>query len=153
MQCERAMINTRTGLSVFGLICFIIVGCSSEVNYTPPEGSTDLAITHYSFGKITIDGKTYENDIAINPDGIVNNWRAQVNHAIQLVDLKKMMDGPIKTFIIGIGANKGCSIADEIKTYAQSKNIKLHILDTFGAVELFNAYNKQGLAACFHINC
>jgi hypothetical protein len=138
---------------VLGLICSVIFGCSPEVNYSPAAGNNDIAINHYSFGKIVVNGKTYENDIAILADGSVQNWMAQTNHAIQLNDVKALMTGSVKKLIIGIGFNEGCSVTDDIVTYALSKNIELHILDTREAVKLFNASSKDGLTACFHVNC
>jgi hypothetical protein len=78
---------------------------------------------------------------------------AQINHAIQLTDVKALMTGSVKKLIIGIGFIEECSVADDIVKYALSKNIELHILDTREAVKLFNASPKDGLAACFHVNC
>jgi len=141
------------GLMVAVIICSALIGCSSEVNYTPPAGNNEIAITHYSFGKIVVDGKTYENDIVIFPDRTVQNWQASINHSIRLIDTKALMTGPVNKLIIGIGFNNGCSVTDDIVEYAVSKNIELHILDTREAVKLFNGSSKDGLAACFHVNC
>ncbi len=136
-----------------GIVCLVTMGCSSDVNYAPPAGSTEIAITHYSFGTITVDDTTYEHDIAISTDSTVNNWRPQVNHSIQLVDIKHLITASTKALIIGIGSHKGCWVADEISEYTDSKKIHLHILDTYEAVKLFNRISKDGLAACFHVNC
>ena len=142
-----------TGLIAAAMICSVISGCSPDVNYTPPAGSSEIAITHYSFGKIVVNGRTYENDIVIFPDSTVQNWQASINHSIRLVDTKALLTGPVKKLIIGIGFNNGCSVTDDIAEQAASKNIELHILDTREAVKLFNASSKDGLSACFHVNC
>jgi hypothetical protein len=153
MQLRSQKDRTRyIFLTVLMLGC-ICSGCSSEVNYIPPDGSGEIAITHYSFGRIIVNGKPYENDIAIFADGRTVNWQAQANHAIQLADVKTLMDGGTTTLIIGIGAHSGCSVTDDIAAYAASKNIAVHVLDSFEAVKLFNASPKKGLAACFHVNC
>lgn len=143
----------NSGSVLLGIIFLFILGCSSDVNYSPPAGSKEIAITHYSFGKIIINGSAYENDVAIFSDSTVKNWYPQVNHAIQLIDIKELITGTTKTLIIGIGANKGCSVTDEIIEFADSNNIELHLLDTYEAVKLFNSSPKEGLAACFHVNC
>lgn len=153
MRFQSFSFKISTGLWVVGMICSVILGCSSDVNYTPPVGSNEIAINHYSFGKIIVNGKTHENDIVIFADSTVQDWRAQVNHSIQLIDVMELMTGPVKKLIIGIGSNKGCSVTDDIVKYTASKNIELHILDTYEAVKLFNASSKDGLAACFHVNC
>ena len=148
---QRNLLITIT----FVLLCIIFSGCSSDadVNYTPPPGSNATAITHYSFGKITVDGKNYVRDIAILPDKSVQNWDVKTHHRVQSVDIKNIVDDTTKTFIIGTGADEGCAVLDETVDYIKSKGIELHILNTYKAVRLFNKLPKKGLSACFHINC
>jgi hypothetical protein len=131
----------------------LMLSCCAEVNYTPPEGSTEIAITHFSFGKIVVAGKRFESDIAISADGSVKNWHARINHAIHLRDLEALMKGPVTKLIIGVGTDKKCSVSAEIMNTASARQIEIHILDTFEAVKLFNASEKTGLAACFHLTC
>ena len=144
--------NYRAVLVLCTIFC-VCSSCSSAVNYTPPAGSKEIAIRHYSFGKIVVNDKTYENDIAIFAGGRVTNWQAQANHAIQLTDVKEVMDGAVTKLIVGMCANDGCSVTEEIAAYAASKKITIHVLNTFEAVKLFNASPKEGLAACFHVKC
>ena len=153
-MCFQSMrFTTVIVLFVVSTIYCFCIGCTSEVNYTPPAGSSDTAIKHYSFGKIVVNGKTYENDIAVLTSGSVKNWRMEAQHAVQLNDVKSLMEGAVKILIIGTGANSGCSITEEVTAYAASKGITVHVLNTFDAVKLFNASPKEGLAACFHLNC
>ncbi len=149
------LLNTKIDAYLLFMSMFltVLIGCSNEVNYTPPEGSVEIAITHYSFGKIIVNGKAFENDIAIYPDRKVQNWQAQINHSIQLTDIKNLITESTETLIIGIGAIKGCSVSDEIIHFTGANQITLHILNTYEAVKLFNASSKDGLAACFHVNC
>jgi hypothetical protein len=135
------------------ILFFLFIACSGEANYTPPDASTDIAITHYSFGKITVDGKVYEHDIAISQGKEVINWRAKINHAIQLNDITPFLDESTKSVIIGIGADKNCTVTDDVGDFLKSKGVDLWILDTFEAVKLFNKLPKEGLSAVFHINC
>lgn len=127
--------------------------CAEDVNYTPPANNNEMAITHYAFGKMVIDGKTYENDVAIFPDKTVRKWHVQTNHTIQLIDIEQMIDDATETLIIGTGASEICTVNDDIVDYAESKGIQLIILDTYEAVRQFNKLSKTGLSACFHLNC
>jgi hypothetical protein len=142
-------------LQTFILLFFLLwlIACASDVDYTPPEDSQEMAITHYSFGKIIIDGKTFGYDIAILPDNSIKKWRVKISHAIQLVDIRELISEPTETLIIGIGANKECSITDDIVELSKSKGVRLEVLDTYEAVRLFNKLPKAGLSACFHLNC
>ena len=145
----------RMNIAVFGLLIAanLLMGCSDDVSYTPPAGNSEMAIRHYSFGKMVIDGKTYEHDLCIAADKTVKNWQMHLNHYIELCDIRDWMGDDTRTLIIGIGAQNGCSVADDVVAYMQSKGIELIILNTYDAVRRFNALPKKGLAACFHLNC
>ena len=155
MQIQPTRFTPRTSWLQVGMFCsaMLLLGCSAEVNFSPSEGSTAIAITHFSFGKIVVDGRTFEDDIVIFADGTVRNWTAHISHVIQLVDIKALMNGPVTALIIGVGTDKKCSVSNEIKAYASKKKIKITILDTYEAVKQFNASEKAGLAACFHLTC
>jgi hypothetical protein len=153
MIYKNIILKKIFGIMVPVFVSVILTGCSSDVNYTPPPNSQEMAITHYSFGKIIVDGKTYAHDIAIVSSKTVKNWRAKINHAIQLVDIKDLIDDSTQRLIIGIGANDACSVTQEIVEYTKSKGIQLHMLNTYEAVKLFNSLPKKGLSACFHVNC
>lgn len=135
------------------ILTVLFCACAEDVNYTPPANSNETAITHYAFGKIVIDGKTYESDVAIYPDQTVRKWRVHTNHMIQLIDIQALIDDATETLIIGTGASEICTVKDEILAYAESKGIQLIILGTYEAVRQFNKLPKTGLAACFHLNC
>lgn len=155
MQPSPVHFALGTNWSLGGVICaaMLILGCSAEVNYTPAEGSSEIAITHFSFGEIVVAGKTFEDDVVIFADGSVRTLATRLNHVIQLRDIEDLISGPVKMIIVGTGTAKKCSVTDEIKQYAASRKIEVHILDTFEAVKLFNASDKAGLAACFHVTC
>jgi hypothetical protein len=144
-----------TGLKLLALyiLTVFLYACAEDVNYTPPANSSETAITHYSFGKIVIDGKTYEADVAVFPDQTVQKWHIQTNHMIQLIDIKALIDNATQTLIIGTGASEICTVKDDIVDYAASKGIKLIIRDTYEAVRQFNKLPKEGLSAGFHLNC
>lgn len=136
------------------LTAFIpIAGCSSKLDHAPPSGSGEITITHYSFGKMVIDGKTYESDLAISTDKTVKNWRMGLVHQIQLEDVKHLVSDDTRMLIIGIGALNVCSVDQDVIDYLKSKAIVLHVLSTGEAVKRFNASPKPGLAAVFHLNC
>lgn len=144
--------NNRYGkLSIdtklLALLVFAVVfsACAEDVNYTPPDNSTEMAISHYSFGKIVIDGITYGNDVAIFPDQSVRKRHVQTNHLIQLIDIAALVNAGAETLIIGTGASEIYTVQDEITDYAASKGITLLILDTYAAVRQFNKLPKQVL--------
>jgi len=112
-----------------------------------------MAITYYRFGRMVVDGKTYERDILIGPDKEVKSWRTKFSHEIQLGDIQDLLGESTRIIIFGIGADKGCWLNQEVLDYTRSKGIEVHILNTFDAVRKFNSLPKEGLSACFHLNC
>ena len=148
--CSRCFARIPGGL----LLVILLILCScQEVTHTPPAGSMEIAITRFSFGRMVVDGKRFESDLAIFADGRVERWHARINHSIELRDILALLDGPVSKLIIGVGTDRKCAVSDEIMTHAAARAIEVHILDTYEAVKLFNASEKQGLAACFHLTC
>jgi hypothetical protein len=44
-------------------------------------------ITHYSFGRIVIDGTEHTRDVIILPEKVVGNWWRKDGHSLVLDDL------------------------------------------------------------------
>jgi len=123
----------------------------------PPAGSTETAITHYSFGKMTIDGKDYDGDLVLLPNGEVKGWPIDLGtHMLQPDDLVPLLNEQVKTVIIGTGNAGAVELDDEIQTLLddlRQKGVRIFIENTVEAVKQFNASPKEGLLACFHLNC
>jgi len=141
------------------IICLFIgltfFSCSSDVDYTPPAGSTDTAITHYSFGKMTIDGKTHEYDLSICGEGKVQGFAVE-DHQIDIHNIKRLVTGEIKTVIIGIGYSSMANLTSDTLRFVEklkAKGIEVHVMSTGKAVNLFNSLSKNGLLAFFHLTC
>ncbi len=130
-----------------------IASCSSDIDYTPPSGSTDTAITHYSFGKMTIDGKNHDIDLTILPGGKTQSWSFdRDSKIIGLENLKNLLKDEVKAVIIGVGY-QGLgylnSEAKELVKELEGKGIPVHISPTREAVKFFNQSSKDGLLASF----
>jgi len=143
------------------ILCFCIIlhiaACSNDIDYTPPAGSTERAITHYSFGKMIIDGHKHNTDLAILPDGKVCSWSFDYDsHEIVPGDFKALITDDVKTVIIGTGYNGLASLtpkAKELFDQIRAKGIQVQVMPTSDAVKLFNGSSKKGLLVCFHLNC
>ena len=136
---------------------FIVYACDGSVNYTPPAGSSDMAITHYSFGLMTIDGKNYWGDLSILPGGEVKNWIInRETHILETDDIAPLLSDRVKTLIIGTGSSGSCELSDELKkllNHLEASGTRIVVEKTDAAVMEFNKAAKEGLLACFHLNC
>jgi hypothetical protein len=68
-----------------------------------PISEMIMRITNYSFGKITVDGKTYTSDIIIYPDFVDAGWWRKEGHYLQAVDLERAINFRPDVLIIGRG--------------------------------------------------
>ncbi|MCP3954164.1 MAG: hypothetical protein GY697_18400 [Desulfobacterales bacterium] len=135
--------------------CFV-AACSpaKEVNYTPPGGSTGPAINHFSFSKMIVDGKEFnEMDIVISSDGKVAPWQIGTVHVVVPADIEALINPSTRVLIIGTGANGVSKVEASALARAEAKGVKVHVLDTVEAVKLFNGMPKEGLVAAFHTGC
>ena len=147
-----------SNIMVFLGIIIVASACSiSDIDYTPPPGSTEPAITHYSFGKMVINGKTHRSDLVILPGGEVSRWLFEVSsHEISADHLNRFISDPVNTIIIGKGFGGRAILtasAKELVKQLNSKGVTVHILQSSEAVMLYNASPKAGLLAFFHLNC
>jgi len=136
----------------FGASAF---GCTSkEVNYTPEAGHSGTVISHFSFSRMVIDGKEYnEVDVVIGSDGKIGTWQVGSVHIVDAAEIQNIVDGGTRVLIIGTGTDGATQVMPEALAAAKQKGIEIHVLDSMAAVKLFNRMDKNGLAAAFHTGC
>ncbi len=143
-------------LAVAFLVFIVVAGCSSskEVNYTPPDGSRGPAINHFSFSKMVVDGKEFSDvDVAISSGGQARAWQIGKVHMVDAVDIKALIDADTRVLVIGTGTNGVTEVREDALAKAKANGVEVHVLDTAGAVMLYNKLPKEGLAAAFHTGC
>jgi hypothetical protein len=113
-----------------------------------------MKIEHYSFGTITIDGKSYTSDVIIYPERVDSSWWRKQGHSLHIVDLKDVIPAGPEILIVGTGHSGAMVVPEETLSYLKSKGIDVHIARTDKAVELFNKFqkNKKTIAA-LHLTC
>jgi hypothetical protein len=113
-----------------------------------------MKIEHYSFGKITIEGKTYTSDVIIYPEKVNASWWRKEGHNLQVVDLMDVINASPQILVIGTGATGLMRVPKETISHLQSKGIEVHVAKTGEAIELFNKLQKDKVAiAAFHLTC
>ncbi|MEW6214996.1 MAG: MTH938/NDUFAF3 family protein [Nitrospirota bacterium] len=113
-----------------------------------------MKIEHYSFGKITIDGKTYTSDVIIYPGRVDSSWWRKEGHSLHIVDLTDIINAKPEILIIGTGYSGVMVVPRETLIYLESKGIEVHVERTGKAVELFNKLQKDKVViAALHLTC
>jgi len=112
-------------------------------------------ISNYSFGHLEVDGKDYDSDLIIFPDGSVDcDWRRKEGHKLDRGDIAGLIDDSPELIIIGTGAY-GCMIPSEklLETLDQ-KGVEYMAEPSDLAMKLYNEYcPSKRVGACFHLTC
>lgn len=113
-----------------------------------------MKIEHYSFGKITIDGKTYTLDVIIYPERVDSSWWRKEGHSLYIVDLKDVINAKPEILVVGTGYTGLMVVPEETISYLKSKGIEVHVARTVKAVEIFNDLQKnKKVIAALHLTC
>lgn len=113
-----------------------------------------MKIEHYSFGSITVDGKTYTSDVIIYPGRVDSSWWRKEGHNLHIVDLTDVINAKPQVLVIGTGASGLMKVPKETLSHLESKGIEVHVERTDKAVELFNKLQKDKIViAAFHLTC
>ena len=113
-----------------------------------------MMITHYSFGIMTIGGKTFSKDLIILPDRIHSPWWRREGHLLQIEDLSDVLNAGLPLLIIGTGYHGAMKVSDEVRDYLTSRNIEVIVKITADAVTYYNTKAAADqTAAAFHLTC
>lgn len=114
----------------------------------------DVKIEHYSFGRITIEGKTYASDVIIYPGKVNDSWWRKQGHNLEIADLVDVLAAQPEVLVVGTGAMGLMKVPNETISHLQLKGIEVHVARTGEAVAIFNKLQKDKVAiAAFHLTC
>ncbi|MBI4824504.1 MAG: Mth938-like domain-containing protein [Nitrospirae bacterium] len=113
-----------------------------------------MKITHYSFGKITIGGKTYTSDVIIYPERVDPSWWRKEGHYLQPEDLEDVIDAKPDILIIGTGYSGVMQVPEKTIRYLKAKGIEVYAERTEKAVEMFDKKGEgKKVIAALHLTC
>ncbi len=114
----------------------------------------------YSFGRITIQGRTFTRDlIVLGESGEVKflntSWWREEGHELRISDLfEAILESP-EVIVIGTGANQRMKVLPEVYDELKKRGIRLIELPTGEALEEFKRYLDKGIKVigAFHLTC
>ena len=111
-------------------------------------------IDAYNFGKIVIDGTTFNSDVIIYPDRVQDQWWRKDGHVLLRTDVESIINEQPEVLIIGTGKYGVMNVPAQTRRYIESKGIELLAEPTDRACELYNqiAQKKRTIAA-LHLTC
>jgi hypothetical protein len=110
-------------------------------------------ISAYTYGKMTIDDKTYPSDLVIYPDSSIDaHWWRDKPHQVGVDDVQDMVAERPDYLIIGTGEAGSLSVPAETQHYIQSQGVRLVFVPTDCAYEMYNALCPQKrVIGAFHL--
>jgi hypothetical protein len=111
-------------------------------------------IEHIRFGKIVIDGHSYNRDVIVLPDRVLPNWWRVEGHLLSYEDLQQALSDPPELLVIGTGIFERMRVPEELQEKVQAAGIEMSILATRDACEFYNQMREgKRVAAALHITC
>jgi len=116
-------------------------------------------INSTSFGSITVNEKTFKNDILIRMSGQIEKRRKKLSkkvygtsHKISLAEAKYIYEKGAERIIIGTGQTGYVELSKKASKFFEKKNLKAKLLRTPEAIKLWNE-SKDEIIAMFHVTC
>ena len=118
-----------------------------------------MRLEYPSFGRIVVDGKTYDHDVVIYPSGKIEKrkkWLSKAKHGtshrLDPDELREYLNEDFEVLLVGTGFYGYLSLLPESRALVEDREIIEK--PTGEAVELFNEmWGKKRILAIFHITC
>lgn len=119
-------------------------------------------IEEYKFGSITVDGKTYNDDVEVRWTDEVLEWQRKESHVIASGDIQRAVEQGPDVIIIGTGQSGMAQVTKEAQKEIQTRGIKLIIDRTEQATKTFNIRKEESeeeegrpekVIGLFHLTC
>jgi len=111
-------------------------------------------IDSYSFGKISVDGKTYTSDLIILPDGVRPGWWRKEGHRLSKDDLHEVLEAKPNVLVIGTGNVGLMKVPSEVLEHLAAHGIRAIVERTATACQRYNELAQtERAAAALHLTC
>ena len=128
---------------------------SNERSSENTQSGRFALIDSFGFGSLVIDGKAYNSDLIIYPDGRIETpWWRQSGHRLTVDDIDALIASNPDAIVAGTGVN-GLMKPDKIlEKELLQKGIQFVAEKNQTAVDHYNRLIKDmRVGACFHLTC
>lgn len=114
-----------------------------------------MNITQYNFGRIHIDGKTYDKDVVVYQDHIDSPWWRKEGHKLFVNDLTHVLEVRPDVLVIGTGYYGCMQVPDEVLEELRKRGIEPRVYNTQTAIDEYNRLEKRHVhvSAALHLTC
>ena len=112
-------------------------------------------IEQYSFGKIIVNGATYNDDIKIIKETVIPDWWRKSGHHVGIDDVRDILDSGTDILVIGTGKFGLVKLSSSLRELLKNRGIELIEKRTMEATKIFNQLHAKGntVSAGFHLTC
>jgi hypothetical protein len=115
-------------------------------------------ITHLSWGRIEVEGGRTFKDAKLWPGGVRewdwNETGTRHRPGVQPADVEELLEHGAEVVVLSRGILQALQVCPETLELLKNKGIPAHVLQTEGAVRLYNELaEKQRVAGLFHSTC
>lgn len=118
-----------------------------------------MQINDTKFGKITIDGKTYDHDVVIRLNGDVIKRKKKLSkelygtsHLVSKDEAKFVFEKGAEMLIVGAGQDGNLRLSPEAEAYLAKRGCEISVQDTPIARRVFNETSRKKIGL-FHVTC
>jgi hypothetical protein len=116
-----------------------------------------MRIEAFDFGTITVDGRTFTDDIKIVRGAVVADWWRIQGHKLQSADIDDILQARPDVLVVGTGDPGMMTVSGEVRRHLADLGIELIEQPTRRACEKFNDLVAAGdparVAFAAHLTC
>lgn len=113
-----------------------------------------MKIDNYEFGRVKIDGETYNNDVIILPDRVVPDWWRKSGHEVQIEDIEDIISAAPEVLIVGTGYYDMLRVLGDAEKKLTEIGCQVIKQNTKEAWKVYNELAKsKRVVAALHLSC
>ena len=114
-----------------------------------------VKIEGFQFGRITVDGQHYTQDLKVCRDRVIYPWWRRRGHRVEFEDVRDLVEAGPEIIVLGQGDPGNMKAAEGLKEYLQDRGISVYEIPTPEAVQEYFRLAGQGKEVCLglHLTC
>ncbi|MFV2082293.1 MAG: Mth938-like domain-containing protein, partial [bacterium] len=114
-----------------------------------------MKIDEFKFGRISVDGKYFDDDIILMPPELKCPWWRKEGHTLFAADMVEILRYRPEIIVVGTGVAGHMDVPAGTITEMKSAGMEVEVLLTEGACARFNELKRadRKVAAALHITC